>query len=103
SGESDFTDDGRLTYAYYEGNWNALPNFNVLTSIKTGDAENFDLGLRNRDNNFAFVFTGKISIGTPGDYTFYIKSDDGSQLFINGALIIDDGTYNNAIEKPGSV
>lgn len=97
TGESSFTDDGRLTYAYYEGTgWNAIPNFNALSPIKTGEAVNFDLSLRNRDNNFAFVFTGNLTITTAGDYTFYLNSDDGSKLYVDDLsqpLVDFDGAH----------
>ena len=35
---------------------------------------------------------------TTGSYTFYINSDDGSFLYLNGALVISNGDYHGDIE-----
>ena len=39
---------------------------------------------------FAMRFTGSINVFTAGDYTFYIRSDDGSNLYIDGVLQINN-------------
>jgi hypothetical protein len=36
-------------------------------------------------------FTGKLHVATTGDYSLTLDSDDGSYLFVNGALVINDG------------
>jgi signal transduction histidine kinase len=71
-----------LDYRYYEGTWTNLPNFAELTPVKTGTTTTLDLSLRNRDNEFALEFRGFVEIPRDGEYTFYLKSDDGSRLSI---------------------
>ena len=45
-------------------------------------------------DNFAIRFRGKIAIETPGTYTFALNSDDGSKLYINQNLVVDnDGVH----------
>lgn len=111
---SAYTDDGILKYAYYEfdGSWSKLPNYNTITPVKTGEINNFDISIYKtikstsgaRDDRFSFEFDGKIRVEDPGNYTFYTKSDDGSQLFINGTLIVDnDGLHGSGPEPFGSV
>lgn len=102
SGESDFTDDGRLTYAYYEGTWDNLPNFNALTPILTGDINNFDISIAPKADYFAFKFDGKILIETPGTYTFYTASDDGSQLYIGNTLVVQNDYLQGETERSGT-
>ena len=91
-----------LTYKYYEGTWNALPNFNTLTPVKTGTTANTDISVRTagRNDNFAFVWQGYINITTPGTYTFETVSDDGSKLYFNSlydplatATVNNDGLH----------
>lgn len=77
-----------LTYKYYEGNWSALPDFNTLTPVKTGISKNFDLSVRNRDDQFGIVWQGYIKVPVAGTYKFETYSDDGSKLWL--------GTYNAA-------
>ncbi|MEO6917167.1 MAG: PA14 domain-containing protein [Chitinophagaceae bacterium] len=74
-----------LKYQYYEGNWDSLPNFNMLTPLKTGTTPNIDISLRNTGVNdyFGFVWEGYITIPTSGTYTFELGSDDGSKFYWN--------------------
>jgi hypothetical protein len=96
------TDNG-LNYEYYQGTWTLLPDFDSLTPTATGIAHNFDIGLRLQDDNFAFRFTGYIDIQTAGAYTFYTNSDDGSKLYIDGALVVDNDGLHVAQERSGSL
>ena len=77
------TTNSGLTYRYYEGNWNLLPNFSALTPVKTGAATNIDLGIKNRADSFGVVWEGGITIPAAGTYTFEVVSDDGSRLYFN--------------------
>ncbi|MGC8739302.1 MAG: PA14 domain-containing protein, partial [Candidatus Hydrogenedens sp.] len=40
-------------------------------------------------DNFAGRWIGKIEIPTTGNYTFYVYSDDGADLYVNGTRIIN--------------
>lgn len=93
-----------LNYAYYEeSNMSQLPDFSALTPVKTGTVANFDLSDRDRNDDFAFMFTGYIDIASAGQYTFYTSSDDGSKLYIDGAMVVDnDGLHSNR-EESGSL
>lgn len=43
---------------------------------------------------FAAVWTGSLRVPAAGKYTFYLKSDDGSRLFLDGKEVINnDGTH----------
>ena len=45
-------------------------------------------------DHFAFRYTGKLRIDKPGKYNFYLNSDDGSRLFLDGSLVVDnDGRH----------
>jgi hypothetical protein len=41
--------------------------------------------------SFGADITGSIVVSAPGTYTFSLNSDDGSLLFIDGALAVDNG------------
>ncbi len=70
-----------LNYACYEGNWDRLPNFSQLVTVKQGSVSNFDIAPRARDNNVGLVFTGYLRVAQSGTYTFWLTSDDGSKLY----------------------
>ncbi|WP_269538932.1 PQQ-dependent sugar dehydrogenase [Cerasicoccus fimbriatus] len=89
-----------ISYQYFEGTWNELPDFDSLTPIASGTATGFDLENRLQDDNFAFRFTATLDISIAGDYTFYTTSDDGSRLLVDGVEVVDnDGLHGNNEEQ----
>jgi signal transduction histidine kinase len=75
-----------LNYWCYEGTWQNLPDFSRLPVTKQGVARNVNLQVRARDINVGLVFSGYFNAPRPGDYTFWLRSDDGSKLFIGHPL-----------------
>ncbi len=93
-----------VLYEYYEiAAPTALPDFDSLTPVTVGSASGFDISLRNRDSEFAFRFSGVIQIDEQGDHTFYTTSNEGSQLFIDGALVVDNDGVHGDQEGSGTV
>jgi len=66
----------------YEGYWESLPDFDLLRPVKTGVTTNFDLQFRTRDEMVGMRFTGFFNAPHDGKYTFRVRSDDGSLLFV---------------------
>ena len=71
-----------LDYSSYEGEWNRLPDFSGLAVLKRGIATDIDLSVRPRDTDVGLVFSGYFSAPRAGEYTFWLKSDDGGKLYI---------------------
>ncbi|MCB1076755.1 MAG: PQQ-dependent sugar dehydrogenase, partial [Verrucomicrobiae bacterium] len=92
-----------VVYQYYEGEWSSLPDFDSLVPVKEGAVDGFDIGLRDRDDAFAFRFRGSINIPVEGVYRFYLTSDDGSRLFIDGAMLIENDGLHGAVTWSGDV
>ena len=92
-----------LHYQYYEGNWRELPDFNMLAPEKEGNLAWPTLAPRNRDEHFAFRYTGYIDVPADGEYTFYTSSDDGSQLFIDSHLVVDNNGLHSLHERSGTI
>ncbi len=93
-----------LNYACYEGEWEQLPDFSQLDPVREGYV--YQIGLHQvhpRENYFGIVFSGKIHIKEPGEYTFYTQSDDGSRLYIDGEMIVDNDGLHGMEEKAGKV
>lgn len=83
-------------YAYYEGDgWTQLPDFSTLKPLATGKTIYLNPTLlKKRADYFGLVFSSKLKINKDGMYTFYLSSDDGSRLIINGKqVIINDFTH----------
>ena len=92
-----------ISYKYYEGQWDDMPPFDELRLVKFGAIPNVSLDSKNADDHYAFEFYGFINIPTDGVYTFFTTSDDGSQLFINDELIVDNGGIHGMEEEKGVI
>lgn len=93
-----------LNFEYFEGEITKTSDFEMLTPLKKGRSAGFDLdAIKERDDHYGIRFQGTISIPVSGKYTFYLLSDDGSRLFINGQLIIDNDGFHGEIEKTGII
>lgn len=92
---------GGLSYQFF----NSVPSGNTVANIPTtgedasGIATNFDVNslantLSGDTETYSFRFYGTINIATADTYTFYLNSDDGSRLYIDGEQIVDyDGLH----------
>ena len=92
-----------LKCEYYQGTWDALPDFETLTPICTEIVQDISLDTRNKNDYFGFKFTGYIDIPTDGLYTFYISSDDGSKLFIGSTLVVNNDGRHTVTETSESI
>ena len=93
-----------LNYEYFEGVRKQLPDFSKLKVASTGYATNLGVeGLPHR-NATGLRFRGVLTVPREGDYTFWTLSKDGSQLFIDGRLVVDNnGVFNKPSEKEGMI
>jgi signal transduction histidine kinase len=66
----------------YEGLWESLPDFNLLSPVKDGVVTNFDLGFRSRDELVGIRYSGFLEVPRAGRYRLEVGSDDGALLFL---------------------
>lgn len=92
-----------LRARYYEGNWTVLPDFSELTPQVTTQAAAVSLAPALSDDEIGLVFDGYIEVPATGVYTFYTTSDDGSQLYIDGALVVDNDGLHGTRTEAGQV
>lgn len=93
-------------YKYYQSKkeWKFLPVFESLKPLKTGTAHEFRINNINEvDGQYGIQYTSTIQIDTAGEYRFYVNSDDGSKLYINGDLVVDNDGGHGTIERMGSI
>jgi mono/diheme cytochrome c family protein len=95
-----------LRYQYYEANTNsaAIERFTRLKPKSEGRIKTISTKIQGKRNeSFALKLAGAISIPKDGKYTFYTRSDDGSRLYIDGYLIVDNDKTHGPEEKAGPV
>ncbi|HEY2580905.1 MAG TPA: alpha/beta hydrolase-fold protein [Mucilaginibacter sp.] len=88
---------GGFHYAYYEGQWNKLPDFKTLKPVQSGVTDkSFDINKLPSQNNFGLVIDGYIEVKEDGYYVFGLASDDGSKFYLNNQLLADDDGLHNS-------
>ena len=92
-----------------------MPDFNKLTPVYTFITPNLDVPTRDYTQgfptpdmqavveNFAIRFRGELAVDTPGLYHFGLYSDDGSKLYINGTLVVNNDGIHAAKGEHGSI
>jgi alpha-L-fucosidase len=88
-----------LNYSVYEGEWSKLPDFNRLQPTSSGVSKGIDISSKKGTEKYGFVFDGFIQVPADGIYNFYISSDDGSELFIDGNILIDNDGLHGMVDK----
>ena len=93
-----------MTYALYEGEWSSLPDFGKLKPVRNGKTWSFDpAGFRPGGDHFGILFKGSIDMPENGSYTFFIRSDDGSRLRIDGRPVAVNDGLHGPVEAQGSI
>jgi len=92
-----------LNYSYYEGKWDGLPDFSKEKPVKSGITNIFDLTKRDQDDWIGFEFTGYVKVEKDGIYTFYTESDDGSCLYVNDKLVVNNDGFHGMREYAGQI
>jgi len=92
-----------LGYEYYEADFPELPEFDRLEAKTKGHADTFTLAVAERTNDFALRFSGVIAAPKDGEYEFFTKSDDGSRLFIDDQLVVENGGIHPEQERSGKI
>ncbi|MBI1375729.1 MAG: c-type cytochrome [Phycisphaera sp.] len=80
-----------------------LKTYESLTPQSSGPAKQFridDAPIKSRDN-FTLVFTGSVHTPKAGKYTFFINSDDGSRLYLDGKELINNDGLHGMVERGG--
>jgi alpha-L-fucosidase len=92
-----------ILYAYYEGEWDSLPDFSKLEAKKKGHLNNFLFDPRDQVEQFGFTYEGFIKLNKTGVYTFFTDSDDGSCLYIGDIEVVGNDGLHSLHEENGSI
>jgi len=89
-----------LSYQYFEGEWDKLPDFNRLKPAGSGIVDkDFNVNNPRGENNSAYLIQGYIEISEEGYYVFYLNAENGSKLYIGGQLYIDFDGITGSISQ----
>ena len=92
-----------LDYEYFEGSWTSVPDFGGLKPVGKGRAENIGLESADGEDNIGLRFSGYIEVPRDGVYTFYTESDDGSKVYIDEQLVVENDGLHWPQIKEGTI
>ncbi len=113
-GDLNWVSNGLVGKVYWLAvNTNALPNFDTMSSVNTLYATTLNIptrnwetgfpGLADRFEWFAIEYKGYFKVKNAGHYTFRLVSDDGSKLYIDKKLVIDNDGGHATISRTGEI
>jgi subtilisin family serine protease len=94
-----------IRYNYYTTPvaWSDVPDFPKMAPVKAGTITNFLLTPKTQNTNYGFMYEGYVYVPRAGTYTFYTNSDDGSRLWINETLVVENGGVHSSRERAGTI
>ncbi len=91
-----------IAYNYFEDVWVLLPDMALMKPLRSG--KTFDLSfayLPHRWGDYGFQFKCLIDLPSDGDYILFLASDDGSKLFLDDKLLINNDGLHSTMELNG--
>ncbi len=79
-----------VSYTYYEGKFKSLKD--TASAVKAGKGNMKEISIQGAlsEDGFAYDFRTYLKIPDKGVYLFQTRSDDGSKLYVDGQLIVDN-------------
>ena len=83
-----------IDYTVYEGMWDKKPDLDKIKPVSSGRVYRFDVNsIKKREDHIAIIFKSNLEIDHDGDYIFYSSANDGSVLYINNKVVVDNAGY----------
>ncbi|MCE9596150.1 MAG: alpha-L-fucosidase [Planctomycetes bacterium] len=96
------TTESGLAVERFAAEWSAIPeDRSSLVATRAYVAPNIAL-LEPREEHVALRFHGFVDVPESELYRFALASDDGSKLWIDGVLVVDNDGLHSAAEKQGA-
>ena len=95
---------GGVQYNYFVGEWRAVPDFMRMTPDKVGIVSQISFrDIETNKDHYALQFFAILKVTTPGEYTFYTGSNDGSRLYVDSKEIVSNDFPHGYQEEAGKI
>lgn len=90
-----------VSYQYFEGSFNSTSNMVTKVQKGSGIVDGFSLQPKKKEEDMGFRFSGFLAIPSDGEYTFSTRSDDGSRLYMDQKLVVENDGIHGPTEQQG--
>jgi hypothetical protein len=99
-----FIPTGGVHYKYFVGRWRSVPEFFTLTPEKTGTVDQISYkDIETNKSTYTLQFLALLNIEREGEYTFYTGSNDGSLLYVDNVLVVNNNGDHGYQEESGNI
>ncbi len=89
-----------IRYTYHEGKVKSVDQLDSLAVVEQGVVPDFSIEGAKVNECFGYQFQTFVKVAKAGSYHLYATSDDGSKVWIDGTLIINnDGSHGSNTEE----
>jgi len=92
-----------LRWDYFEGDFRRCADLAKASPVASGVAERIRTDLAKREGSFGLRFTGGILAPVEGEYTFWARSDDGSQVLVDDQIVVNNDGEHGAETRSGKI
>ena len=97
-------DSNGISWQLYRGSFKEIPDLSKLNPVKKGYSIHFDLNeVDIPEHNFVLKFETQLQIDKEGEYFFYTSTNDGSNLYINDKLVVNNDGLHAVRQVSGKV
>lgn len=94
-----------LTYDYFDMDFvlQSTDELNELEIKSSGILQSIKFPYIELPDQFGLIFKGYVKVKVAGVYTFYTSTNDGSRLYVNDQLVVDNDEHHGARERQGQI
>lgn len=92
-----------IDYEYFERFFVQATDMDMVRPVVTSTTTDFNIKMARSPNYFGLRFKGYVRIPSDGIYTFFLSSNDGSYLYIDGKELIENDGNHGTAEEPGRI
>jgi hexosaminidase len=92
-----------LKCVYYRGSFDSTKDMSSSAPSQTFYVKGIEVPAAVNAPSFGLQYRGYIDVPERGIYSFYLTSDDGSALYIDGKKVINNDGLHSAVERSGEV
>ena len=91
------------SYKYFEGTYRKVADIEKSPLLDIGIMAEPSIKEARQEDHFGYIFSGLIEVPEDGIYTFMTRSDDGSVLYIDDEMVVNNDGSHAAIPATGTV